>query len=120
MREISTLNVYNKLDICKDLKQNEKQEIDVLKIIKENCKNVTEEELKQIEEKLSFDYKYEKAIEIPTKTSVTVIAHKDFNTFVDDDDAKEKFNTFCHETSKKYNENIYHIDIRVFGDCIQI
>lgn len=38
------------------------------------------------------------------------------NTFVGVYDAKENFNTFCHETSKKYNENIYHIDIRVFGD----
>ena len=85
MREISNLNVINKLDICKDLKNEEKQDIDVLKMIEENRKNVTEQELKQLEEKLSFEYKYKKAIGIPTKTSVTQLAHKDFSTFVDED-----------------------------------
>ena len=85
MKEISSLNVINKLDICKELKNEEKQEMDVLKIIEDNRRNVTEKDLKDLEEKLYFEYKYKKATEMPTKTSVTQLAHKDFATFVDED-----------------------------------
>ena len=81
MKEISSLNVVNKLEICKDLKSEEKEEIDVLELINQNRKNVTEQELKDLEEKLKFEYKYKKSTVIPTKTSVTQLAHNDLGEF---------------------------------------
>ena len=78
LRKMSTLNVYKKSDLCKELQSDKKQEFDVLKMIQENTKNVTQEELQEIEKQLSFEYKYKTSTEIPTKTSVSAIVHKDF------------------------------------------
>ncbi len=76
MKNLVDVNIFAKDELIKDLKPEEKQELDLLKIIEENCKNVTDEEVKKVEESLSFKYKYEADTLIPSKTSITAIAHK--------------------------------------------
>ena len=76
MKDLVDVNIFAKDELIKDLKPEEKQEIDLLKMIEENCKNVTDEEIKKVEESLSFKYKYEADTGIPSKTSITAIAHK--------------------------------------------
>ena len=76
MQELSCVNVYNKEDITNDLKSEDKEKFDILKFIEENLKKVKDEEVKEIEEKLNFKYKYEEETKIPSKTSITAIAHK--------------------------------------------
>ena len=69
----------SKDELIKDLKPEEKQQIDLLKMIEENCKNVTEDDLKNLENDLNFEYQYKVATTIPTKTSITAIAHKNMD-----------------------------------------
>ena len=79
IERISNLNVYKKLDLCKQLNVEEKEEIDILKIIEENSKNVTKEEIQKLDDELKFNYEFKNATILPTKTSVTAIVHQDFS-----------------------------------------
>ena len=76
MKDLADVNVLAKDELIKDLKPEEKQELDLLKMIEENCKNVTDEEVKKVENELSFEYEYTADTVIPSKTSITAIAHK--------------------------------------------
>ncbi len=76
MKNLTDVNVFVKDDLIKDLNPEEKQEIDLIKMIEENCKDVTDEEIKKVEDELSFEYEYKEDILIPSKTSITAIAHK--------------------------------------------
>ena len=76
MKNLADVNVFAKDDLIKDLKPEEKREIDLIKMIEENCKNVTDEEIKKVENELSFEYEYKADTLIPSKTSITAIAHK--------------------------------------------
>ena len=75
-KKLANINIYKKDKLIKNLKTEEKQEIDVLQLIKENLENVTDEEIKKVEEELNFKYEYLEATTIPSKTSITAIAHK--------------------------------------------
>ena len=77
MKEIVDINVYSKDDLVKNLKPEEKQEIELLKMIEEQSKDVTEVEIETLEKELEFKYKYVESTKIPSKTSITAIAHKD-------------------------------------------
>ena len=48
MKENLNVNVYKKLDLIKSLKPEEKQEIDLFKLLEENSKNVTDEEIAKL------------------------------------------------------------------------
>ena len=76
MKNLADVNVLAKDDLIKGLKPEEKQEIDLLKMIVEKCKNVTDDEIKKVEDELSFEYEYRADTVIPSKTSITAIAHK--------------------------------------------
>ena len=76
-KDLTNINIYKKDELVKQMKPEEKQELDLLKIIEENSKAVTEEEIKQVEEELNFEYGFKEATTIPSKTSITAIAHKD-------------------------------------------
>lgn len=76
MNKITDFNVYKKDELMKKFKTDDNAEIEKAKTVLE----VAEEEksrMKKISEELEFDYKYKADIEIPTKTSITAIAHKD-------------------------------------------
>ena len=79
IKNLAEVNVFEKDKLIKDLKPEEKQQIDLLKLIEENCKNVTDDDLKKIENDLNFEYEYKVATTIPTKTSITAIAHKNID-----------------------------------------
>ena len=76
MKNLADVNILAKDDLIKDLKPEEKQVIDLIKMIEENCKNVTDEEVQSVENELSFEYEYKEDTLIPSKTSITAIAHK--------------------------------------------
>ena len=79
MKNLAQVNVLEKEELIKDLRPEEKQQIDLLKMIEENCKNVTEDDLKKLENDLNFEYEFKVATTIPTKTSITAIAHKNMD-----------------------------------------
>ena len=76
MKKLADVNIFAKDDLIKDLKPEEKQEIDLFKMIEDNCRDVTDDERKKVEEELSFEYEYKADTLIPSKTSITAIAHK--------------------------------------------
>lgn len=95
-KNIMKVNILKKNDLLKDLKQEEEEEIDVFKILEEGAKNITEEQIIELKNKLSFEYKYKELAEVPTKESVTNIVHKNFSKdfikeeyeYIDEDDKK--------------------------------
>ena len=89
MKDMSKLKVYKKIDICKDIQLEQNQENDVLDITKENMKSYEDDETK---EELKVDYKYKTSVDLPTKTAVTAIIHKDEeNIFEEIEFPKPKF-----------------------------
>ncbi len=71
-KKLMELNcVYkNELSSKNDL---EKDEEDILKILEENSKNITKEEILKLKANFDFEYKYKELSNIPTKDSVTNI-----------------------------------------------
>ena len=76
MKDLADVNIFVKNDLIKELKPEEKQEIDLIRMIEENSKEVTDTEIKKVENELSFEYEYKADTLIPSKTSITAIAHK--------------------------------------------
>lgn len=76
MKNLANVNIFVKDDLIKELKPEEKQEIDLIRMIEENSKEVTDIEIKKVENELSFEYEYKADTLIPSKTSITAIAHK--------------------------------------------
>ena len=73
IKDMSTLKVYKKIDICKNIQLEQNEGNNVLDITKENMKSYDDE----TNEELKVDYKYKNSVDLPTKTAVTAIIHKD-------------------------------------------
>ncbi len=81
IKEYTKLNIYNKKDILYN-KKLIKEDIDVVKKIEERPVNT--KLFEEIKRKLEYNYSNKIATVIPTKTSITEIAHKDIeNTSTD-------------------------------------
>ena len=66
------LNEYRKDKFLKEIHTEEKETIDVQKMLKEHAETEEEKKMReQIEEKLKYKYQYACKMEVPTKTSVT-------------------------------------------------
>lgn len=66
------LNEYRKDKFLKEIHTEEKETIDVQKMLEEHAETEEEKKMReQIEEKLKYKYKYACEMEVPTKTSVT-------------------------------------------------
>jgi len=76
MKDLANVNVFSKDELIKELKPEEKQELNLLKMIEENCKDVTDEDVEKVKDELSYEYEYMADTVIPSKTSITAIAHK--------------------------------------------
>lgn len=74
-KEIMNINILKKQEILKDLKVEEKQEIDIFKLLEEKSKDIKEAEIIALKNELTFEYKYKELIKMPTKESVTNIVH---------------------------------------------
>lgn len=70
-KDLIEYNVLEKEEIIKKCKKIEQEEIDIVKMLEEHKKD--KEEIKKIEKKLNFEYKYKLATTIPTMSSVTQI-----------------------------------------------
>ena len=69
MKCIAQLKIHTKPEILQECTQEEKEDIDVLKILEEKQTN----QIEKIEKLLNYRYPYEASTKIPTKTSVTKI-----------------------------------------------
>lgn len=76
MNEVTELNVYKKEEILKDAQTDQKEKVDVLEIIEKGIQNVSKEDVDAIKKALEFEYEFKSSIEIPSKTSITEVAHK--------------------------------------------
>lgn len=97
-KDIMKIKVLQKQDILKDLKIEEKQEIDIFKLLEESSENIKEEEIVALKNELAFAYQYRELIKIPTKESVTNIVHKNVG--------KEKYSLTIEEKEIKEKEGL--------------
>ena len=74
-KNIMEVKTISKNEILVSSNQEENEE-DFLKLLEENSKNISNEEILKLKSELSFEYKYKDLINIPTKDSVTNIIHK--------------------------------------------
>ena len=74
-KELMKVNIIKKEEILKDNNKEEKEEINIFKLLEEKSKSITEEELQDLKKKLEFNYQYKELNRIPSKDSVTNIAH---------------------------------------------
>ncbi len=91
MNKFVDVNIYKKSELIKQLNSEEKEEVDVLKFIEENSGNVTDGEVKEIEEKLLFEYEYEASTKVPSKTSITAIVSKDKKEILNSTISEEEY-----------------------------
>ena len=78
-KNMMNINILKKQEILKDEKTEEKQEIDIFKLLEENSKNIKKEDIIALKNELAFEYKYKELEKIPTKESVTNIIHKNID-----------------------------------------
>ena len=71
-KEKMKINIIPKQEILTDIQEVE-EKIDIIQILEENSKDITEVELIELKNKLEFNYKYKYLEDIPTKKSVTEI-----------------------------------------------
>ena len=107
MQNLTDLNIYKKQDLIKALKPEEKEEIDFLKELEERCKCVTAEDIEALRNDLSFKYEYFESTKIPSKTSISAIAHKDIkkNEIYEDEYLKPIKTDEDNELEDVSNEN---------------
>ena len=110
IRNLIELKIYKKTDLIKELRPEEREELDVIKFLTEKTIDVTDDEIKEIGKKLEFNYEFKSETEIPSKTSITAIAHKD----------KEKIKTtsimeedYLGPISVEENEQVEEIEFTV-------
>ena len=69
IKEYTELNIYNKTELLNKLVKQDKEEVDVIKLLEEN--KVEQDKLEKIEKIMQEEYKYKNSISIPNKTTVT-------------------------------------------------
>lgn len=79
-KNIMKINVLKKSEIIKNLKQEEKEDIDIFKLLEEKSKDIKEEDIIDLKNQLEFEYKYKSLAKIPTKESVTNIVEMEMGT----------------------------------------
>ena len=107
--DLMKINIVKKDEILKDLniEENDKEKFDIFELLEEQSKDITDEELRELKNKLEFDYKYKELSQIPSKDSVTNLAHiiyendnkkyvnnldKNEQELIDDDNKEIEFN----------------------------
>ena len=99
--DILKINTIKRKDILKTIKKEEKEEVDIFKVLEEKSKDIKEEDLLRLKNQLIFEYKYKGLSDIPTKESVTNIVHKNVEV-----EAFEAIN-------KKYEDDIEEKNIEL-------
>ena len=69
IKECTELNIYNKTELLNKLVKQDKEEVDVIKLLEE--KKFEQGKLDKIEKIMEEEYKYKNSISIPNKTTVT-------------------------------------------------
>ncbi len=69
IKEYTELNIYNKTELLNKLVKQDKEEVDVIKLLEE--KKFEQGKLDKIEKIMEEEYKYKNSISIPNKTTVT-------------------------------------------------
>ena len=76
LHDILKINTLKRKDVLKTIRKEEREEIDIFKVLEEKSKDVNEEDILRLKNQLIFEYKYKGLSDIPTKESVTNIVHK--------------------------------------------
>ena len=74
-KDLLKINIVEKDEVLKDIKEGENEENDIFELLEEKSKTVKEDELQKLKQKLEFNYQYKDLNKIPSKDSVTNIAH---------------------------------------------
>ncbi len=69
IKEYTELNVYNKTELLNKLIKQDKEEVDIIKLLEE--KKFEQDKLDKIEKIMEEEYRYKDSISIPNKTTVT-------------------------------------------------
>ena len=76
LHDILKINTLKRKEVLKTIKKEEREEIDIFKVLEEKSKDVNQEDILRLKNQLIFEYKYKELSDIPTKESVTNIVHK--------------------------------------------
>ena len=74
-KDLMKVNIIKKGEILINTEQEEKEEINIFELLEKEAENITEKELKDLKKKLEFNYQFKELNLIPSKDSVTNIAH---------------------------------------------
>ena len=74
-KDVMKVNVIKKEDVLNNIKKEKEEDFDIIELLEENSKNITEEQLQELKKKLEFNYQYKDLNKIPSKDSVTNLAH---------------------------------------------
>ena len=76
-KSIINMNILKKHELLKEMiEEQEKEEIDIFSLLEEKSKEITEEQVLELKNKLTFNYLYKDLAKIPSKESVTNIVNK--------------------------------------------
>lgn len=76
IKDFSELNIIKKSELICQKENEEKNEIDLEALILDCLQTVDERDVQNLREFLNFQYPFMESVEMPTKTSVTAIVHK--------------------------------------------
>ena len=93
LHDILKINTLKRKDVLKTIKKEEREEIDIFKVLEEKSKDVNQEDILRLKNQLIFEYKYKELSDIPTKESVTNIVHKNIvlEPFKQENEEKDEF-----------------------------
>lgn len=116
IKDISELNIVKKDELIEKKEDDKKNEFDIESLISECLKTADEKEVNELKEMLNFQYQYMDSIEIPTKTSITAIVHKNVlekdKILIENEEATDNLN-YMNDFD---NENIEGEDILSIRD----
>ena len=125
IKNVIDLQIYDKKDLISNLQKEDLDEFDAEKIIKSKASELKEktEMIKQIKEKLEWQYKYIASSKIPTKTSVTKLKELEMDNDIEDliNIARNKESEYTNLTVKpKFMEKVHNLTSAQKGTLIHL
>ncbi len=125
INNVIDLQIYDKKDLISNLQKEDLDEFDAEKIIKSKASEIKEktEMIKQIKEKLEWQYRYIASSKIPTKTSVTKLKELEMDNDIEDliNIARNKESEYTNLTVKpKFMEKVHNLTSAQKGTLIHL
>ena len=125
IKNVIDLQIYDKKDLISNLQKEDLDEFDAEKIIKSKASELKEktEMIKQIKEKLEWQYKYIASSKIATKTSVTKLKELEMDNDIEDliNIARNKESEYTNLTVKpKFMKKVHNLTSAQKGTLIHL